>query len=31
MCLEDIYVIPEFQGKHIGDKLLRSVAKVSTN
>ncbi|XP_014481671.1 PREDICTED: diamine acetyltransferase 2 [Dinoponera quadriceps] len=27
MCLEDIYVTPEFRGKHIGDKLLKSVVK----
>ncbi|EFN80456.1 diamine acetyltransferase 2 [Harpegnathos saltator] len=29
MCLEDIYVTSEFRGKHIGDKLLKSVAKAA--
>lgn len=27
MYLEDIYVTPEFRGKHIGTKLLKAVAK----
>ncbi|KAL6440770.1 hypothetical protein ACFW04_003311 [Cataglyphis niger] len=27
MYLEDIYVTPEFRGKHVGIKLLKSVAK----
>ncbi|XP_032663417.1 leucine-rich repeat and guanylate kinase domain-containing protein [Odontomachus brunneus] len=29
MCLEDIYVTPEFRGKYVGDKLLKSVAKAA--
>ncbi|XP_018307258.1 uncharacterized protein [Mycetomoellerius zeteki] len=27
MCLEDIYVTPDFRGKHVGSKLLKAVAK----
>lgn len=28
MYLEDIYVTPDFRGKHVGSKLLKAVAKV---
>lgn len=28
MCMDDLYVTSEFRGKHVGIKLLRSVAKV---
>jgi len=28
MYLEDIYVTPDFRGKHVGIKLLKAVAKV---
>ncbi|XP_011873164.1 PREDICTED: diamine acetyltransferase 2 [Vollenhovia emeryi] len=27
MCLEDIYVTPDFRGRHVGSRLLKTVAK----
>ncbi|KYN04572.1 PREDICTED: diamine acetyltransferase 2-like [Cyphomyrmex costatus] len=27
MCLEDIYVMPDFRGKNVGSKLLKTIAK----